>query len=180
MTARSLGVTAWLGVACVALSGCAEKEVPEAAGGRVYAGTAAGKIEPAGKPAGLAVESESPPGEEGGESEQRENSIAEALAGRWEARFASSSAVIELETANGGLSGSVREPGKDPVRIEIGIVTADGFLFETRGDARYIWIARLAGDVLSGRREKVDNGSVEKFDGYRAGDIPPSIGPPKK
>lgn len=169
---RFLSLAVWSGLACLALTGCAEKQPAEASGGRVYAGTtAAGKIDPVDNPAGLAAESR--PAEEDGESGQPEKSIAEALAGRWEARFANSSVVIEIETANGGLSGSVREPGKDPVRIEIGIVTADGFLFETRGDARYIWIARLADDVLSGRREKVDNGSVEKFDGYRAADIPP-------
>lgn len=168
---RILGLAVWSGVACLALTSCAEKQSPETAGGRIYAGTtAAGKLQPPDNPAGLPVESLSADG--AGESEQPERSIAEALAGRWEARFATSSVIIDLETANGGLSGSVCEPGKDAVRIEIGIVTADGFLFETRGDARYIWIARLTGDVLSGRREKVDNGSVEKFDGYRSGDIP--------
>lgn len=171
MTARFLGVAASLGVACLALTACTEKQSPEGASGRVYAGAAAGKIEPAGKPAGLAAESL--PAEEGGEPKLPEKSIAEALAGRWEARFAASSVVIDLETANGGLSGSVCEPGKDPVRIEIGIVTSDGFLFETRGGTRYIWIGRLTGDVLSGRREKVDNGSVEKFEGKRTPDAPP-------
>lgn len=168
---RFPSLTAWSVMACLALTACAEKQEPEGSDGRVYAGTAAAKIEPAGKPAGLAVESL--PTEDGIGLEQPEKSIAEALAGRWEVRFATSSVVIEIETANGGLSGSVCEPGKDPVRIEIGIVTADGFLFETRGDTRYIWIGRLSGDILSGRREKVDNGSVEKFDGHRAADIPP-------
>ena len=168
---RFLGLAVWSGLACLALTACAEKQSPETGGG-VYAGTAAaGKLQPPEYPAGLASESLSADGD--GESEHPEKSIAEALAGRWEARFATNSVMIDLETANGGLSGSVCEPGKDPVRIEIGIVTADGFLFETRGDARYIWIGRIAGDVLSGRREKVDNGSVEKFDGYRSAEIPP-------
>ena len=173
MTARYFRLAVWFGLAWLGLSGCGEKtSADESGSGSVYAGTvAAGKTEAAENAAGRAAAT--PPAEEGAALEQPETSIAEALAGRWEARFASSSAVIELETANGGLSGSVCEPGKHPVRIEIGIVTADGFLFETRGDARYIWIARLTGDVLSGRREKVDNGSVEKFDGYRTADVPP-------
>lgn len=171
--ARFLSLAAWFSLACLALTGCADEQPRDNSGaGSVHAGTTAvGKIEPAGSVGGLSADSL--PTEKGGELEEPERSIAEALAGRWEARFAASSAVIELETVNGGLSGSVSEPGKHRVRIEIGIVTADGFLFETRGDARYIWIARLTGDVLSGRREKVDNGSVETFDGYRATDVPP-------
>jgi hypothetical protein len=173
MKVQFLSLAAWFSLACLALTACAEKQSPDTSGGgNVRAGTTTvGKIEPAASAGGLSADSL--PAEEGGELEEPEKSIAEALAGRWEARFAASSAVIELETVNGGLSGSVSEPGKPPVRIEIGIVTADGFLFETRGDARYIWIARLTGDVLSGRREKVDNGSVEKFDGYRAPNVPP-------
>lgn len=176
--ARFLGLAAWFGLAYLALSACGEKNSGSGSGGGgFFAGTAAGKVDPAEKRGGLPAESLN--ADDSRELEEPEKSVAEALAGRWEARFATGLVVIELETSNGGLSGSVREPGRDPVRIEIGIVTADGLLFETRGDTRYIWIARLAGDVLSGRREKVANGTVEKFDGLRVmdtPDTPPSLG----
>ena len=173
MTNRFTSLAAVLGLACLGMSGCGEKPSADAPGPRpVHTGTpAAGKNSAPAAPPGLPAAA--PPAEQGAAAEQTEKTIAQALAGRWEARFPGSSAVIEIETANGGLGGSVREPGKDPVRIEIGIVTSDGFLFETRGGARYIWIARLTGDVLSGRREKVDNGSVERFDGYRLKHSPP-------
>ena len=172
MTNRFTSLAAVLGLACLGMSGCGEKPSADAPGPHpVHTGTPAAGKSAAAAPPGLPAAVQ--PAERGAASPETEKTMAQALAGRWEARFPASSAVIEIETANGGLNGSVREQGKDPVRIEIGIVTADGFLFETWGGARYLWIARLTGDVLSGRREKVDNGSVERFDGYRMAALPP-------